>query len=139
MKTRVHDRISVVANDVISLWVYPRRKIIHHVMAAYCHGDRFRDALSRGTEAMLRHQATKWLSDDRANGALLAEDGRWAMTIWFPRARAAGLQHWSVVQPAKIIGQMNMTRFVRGSAMQGVNTRMFSDPDEAFTWLDIAG
>lgn len=131
-------KISIVDSDAISLWVYPGRQIIHHQMKAYCYGDKFREALTRGTEAMERHKATKWLSDDRANGALPVEDTDWAEKTWFPRTKAAGWRHWSVVQPEKVIGQINMARFVKKYAQLGINARMFSDPDEAFQWLDIA-
>lgn len=129
-------KVSIVDSDVISLWVYPGRQIIHHQMKTYCHGDKFRDALTKGTEAMERHKATKWLSDDRANGALPAEDADWAEKTWFPRTKTAGWRHWSVVQPEKLIGQINMSRFIKKYAQFGINARMFSDPDEAFKWLD---
>lgn len=134
----MYEKISLVDNDMISLWVYPRRGIIHHQMKGHCHGDRFRDTLTRGTEAMVQYKATKWLSDDRANSALLAEDATWGQTAWFPKTKAAGWRHWSVVQPAKVIGQMNMARFVKDYLQHGINARMFSDPDEAFTWLDMS-
>jgi hypothetical protein len=42
------------------------------------------------------------------------------------------------VQPAKIIGQVNMARFVKLYADLGINARMFGDPDEAMKWLDEA-
>lgn len=130
------DKISVVDNALISVWVYPARRMVHHLMKAYCHGDDFREALARGVEALERHRATKWLSDDRANGALPPEDEAWATKVWFPRARAAGWRHWAVVQPAKIIGQVNMGRFVKLYADTGIDARMFGDPDEAMAWLD---
>jgi hypothetical protein len=110
--------------------------MIHHRMKTYCHGEDFRDALVKGVEAMERHQAIKWLSDDRANGALVPEDTAWSIQHWFPRAKAAGWKHWSVIQPAKIIGQINMERALKDLAGQGINARMFGDPDEAMQWLD---
>jgi len=45
-------------------------------------------------------------------------------------------QHWAVVQPLKIIGQINMERFSKDYGRQGVNARLFSDPDAAMRWLD---
>lgn len=132
------NKISVVDNPLISVWAYPERKMIHHLMKAYCHGNEFREALTMGLEAMKLHRAIKWLSDDRANGALAPEDEAWATTTWFPQAKAAGWKHWAVVQPAKIIGQVNMARFVKLYADLGINARMFGDPDEAMKWLDEA-
>jgi hypothetical protein len=110
--------------------------MIHHRMKAYCHGAAFREALTKGLEAMERYRATKWLSDDRANGALLNEDSEWAIKVWSPRAMAAGWKHWAVVQPAQVIGQINLRKFIKGYADIGINARMFSDPDEAMKWLD---
>lgn len=132
------NKVSIVENDLIAVWVYPDRKMIHHMMKAYCFGPEFREALTRGLEAMELYRATKWLSDDRANGALPPEDGAWAGQEWSPRALAAGWKHWAVVQPAKIIGQINMERFVKDSAARGLNARMFGDPEEAMRWLDAA-
>jgi hypothetical protein len=130
------DKILVVDSSLISVWVYPERGMIHHVMKTYCHGDDFREALTRGVEAMELHQATKWLSDNRANGALPPEDAAWSAKNWFPRAKAAGWKHWSIVQPVKIIGQVNMARLVKQYGDLGINAQMFSDPDEAMAWLE---
>jgi hypothetical protein len=132
----VHDKILIVDNEAISLWVYPRRKMIHHQIKAHLHGMKFRDALTRGTEALVQYKATKWLSDDRGNAAVLAEDSSWAQLDWFPRTKASGWKHWAVVQPVKVIGQINMARFITECSQAGINGRMFSDPDKAFAWLD---
>jgi hypothetical protein len=128
--------VAVIDSPLISVWAYPDRKMIHHVMKAYCFGDEFRAALTRGVEAMERYQATKWLSDDRANGAVVPEDAEWSLQFWLPRARAAGWKHWGLVQPAKIIGQLNMQRAIKSFTDHGINTRAFSDPDLAMRWLD---
>jgi hypothetical protein len=129
-------RIVVVENKQITVWVYPDRGIVHHAMKGFCHGPEFREALSRGAEALATHRATKWLSDDRLNSALPRDDEEWAIANWFPQSRAAGWRHWAIVQPQKIVGQMNMERFRKMYADLGINAQMFSDPDEAFRWLD---
>jgi hypothetical protein len=131
------DKITVLDNDVISVWVYPARRMIHHRLKAYCFGETLREALNKGTEALDQHKATKWLSDDRNNGALTPEDTDWAEKTWFPKTKIAGWKHWSVIKPEKVIGQMNMSRFVKKFAERGINVQLFSDPDEAFRWLDV--
>jgi len=130
------NRILLVDNSLISVWIYPERELIHHQMKAFCFGPEFRDALTRGVEAMERHRAIKWLSDDRANDALSPDDSKWGTDVWFPRAKAAGWRHWALVQPKRILGQVNMARFVKMYAELGINARMFTDPDAALTWLD---
>ena len=130
------NKLLVADNELVTVWIYPERKMIHHVMKTYCHGQPLREALGKGVEAMEQYRATKWLSDDRANSALVPEDMEWANKIWFPQTKLAGWKHWSVVQPEKIIGQLNMARFVKMYAELGINARMFDDPDEAMAWLD---
>ena len=130
------NKLSVVDNRLITIWVYPERKMIHHQMKMYCHGDEFRDALMKGAEAMELYQATKWLSDDRVNGAITPEDQAWSSKHWIPRVKAAGWSYWAVVQPARLIGQSSIARFVEVCASFGVTARMFADPDEALRWLD---
>jgi hypothetical protein len=130
------DRVVLLDNKQVTVWVYPARGIVHHLMKAYCHGAEFREALSKGAEAMATHKGTKWLSDDRANGALPADDEQWAISTWFPASKAAGWKHWAIVQPQKLIGQMNMERFRKMYADLGINAQMFGDPDLAFSWID---
>jgi hypothetical protein len=132
----VHNKISIVDNDMIAVWVYPERRIIHHQMKSFCYGEKFYQALMKGAEALQQHRASKWLSDNRLNGALPAEDAEWTEKNWFPKVKAAGWKHWAVVQPEKIIGQINMSRFIKKYSQQGINARMFTDLDEAFRWLD---
>jgi hypothetical protein len=130
------NRILVVENGLLTLWVYPEKGLIHHQMKAYCHGDDFREGLTRGVEAMNQHRATKWLSDDRAHGPLPPDEEEWSNAVWFPRAKAAGWKHWAIVKPATIIGQVFMDRLARMYAEHGIRARMFADPDEAMRWLD---
>jgi len=63
---------------------YPDKKIIHHEMHKYTHGQIFRDALMAGLEAMKKYRAQKWLSDDRNNPALDTADTDWNMAHWLP-------------------------------------------------------
>jgi hypothetical protein len=128
--------ISVFDSSLISVWIYPARRLVHHQMKAYCFGAEFRGALTRGVEAMEQYGATKWLSDDRANGALQPEDQAWGHEVFFPRARAAGWRYWATVQPAKLIGQVNLARSVKQYMEWGIDARTFTDPDEAMRWLD---
>jgi hypothetical protein len=130
------NRLLVHDNDLITVWVYPDRKMLHHHMKSFCYGEALKEALIKGAEALEHYRATKWLSDNRANGAMVPEDAEWTNKVWFPRTRAAGWKHWSIVQPQKILGQMNIARVVKLYAEQGLNARMFDDPAEAETWLD---
>jgi hypothetical protein len=133
---REMDRIVVFENEKISVWCYPEKGIIHHQMHAVVYREPFREALSAGLDAMILHRATKWLSDDRANTALPPDDEEWATNTWFPQVRAAGWKYWAMVQPIKVVGQMNVARFVKMYSDLGITARIFTDPDEAFAWID---
>jgi hypothetical protein len=40
------------------------------------------------------------------------------------------------VQPTKIIGQVNVARFVKLYAELGIDAQLFGELDEAMRWLD---
>jgi hypothetical protein len=130
------NQILVADNALISVWVYPERKIIHHAMKAYCHGRILQESLTKGIEAMKLHRATKWLSDDRASGPVPKDDEEWAYKVWFPKAMAIGWKHWAILRPEKVIAQIKYARALKSWPDLGVNTQFFSDPDEAMKWLD---
>jgi hypothetical protein len=132
------NKVLIVEKPIVVVWVYPELRLIHHVMKAFCHGVEWRDVLMKCVDTMKSYKATKWLSDDRANGAVMREDQEWADREWFPKVRAAGWKHWAIVQPEKVIGQINMGRLTQKYLELGINARMFSDPDEAMTWIVAA-
>ena len=83
----------------MQVWCYPRKRIIHHQMRGPVLGRVFREALTAGVLAMNTHWCSKWLSDDRLNGALLPDDLKWAEEVWFPSAASAGWKYWALVMP----------------------------------------
>jgi hypothetical protein len=127
---------TIIDNRSARLVYHPDAGIIHHEFRMLMRGDAFREVLNRGLEALERYRATKWLSDDRRNSSLTADDSTWAETVWFPRAQAAGWKHWAIVLPENLVGQMNMKRFIEHNAAQGVNVRVFTDPDAGLRWLE---
>jgi hypothetical protein len=126
---------TIVTNEFATLLYHPQHKIVHHTFHQPVWGASFRDVLTRGVELLERRGATKWLSDDRANGALRPDDGKWAMEVWSRRAIAAGWKYWAIVMPDAGLGKANMRRFIREYADQGVTVQIFGSPEEALTWL----
>lgn len=129
------ERISVHESAEVSVWCYPQHGIIHHRMHSLCYGDALRAALFAGLDALERHGAVAWLSDDRVNAALAPGDEEWATREWFPRTRAAGWRLWALVKPQSAIGALTMSRYVKIYGDLGVEARFFIDPDPAFEWL----
>ena len=122
-------------NEVATLWYYPDEGIVHHHFKKYAYGSHFRDTLEKGSEIFEQRGADKWLSDDRNNGALRAEDGEWGESVWVPRVMAAGWKAWAMVLPEKVIGKMNAKKYIELNASRGITVEIFSDPDEALKWL----
>jgi len=126
---------AVIDNEFLTMWYYPEEKIVHHKFHKFVFGQAFRDALNAGVDVFTKNGAQKWLSDDRENGALEPADSDWAQKDWFPRVRKAGWKYWGLILPEKVVGQMNMQRFIKTYSDQGLTVKVFSNPDEALKWL----
>ncbi len=129
-------RNTLIENEYACLWHYPDEGIIHHRLLQPVFGDIFRNVLMTGLGVMRVHGARKWLSDDRGNSILSADDSAWSQEYWLPRALDAGWKYWAVLPPSRARGQLNMTRLMEFvGELSGVNIEIFSDPDEAWQWL----
>jgi hypothetical protein len=128
-------RSVVYAHPKITVWHYPTPGVIHHQVHAPCADQIFREALTAGTDAMMLRHADRWLSDDRANGPLTADDEDWATKVWFPRTQLAGWRYWAMVMPTQVLGQLDVMHYVELYRAQGIVTKVFDQPDEAFAWI----
>jgi len=128
--------VVVLDNENATLWFHEESKIIHHHFKKWVSGKDLRAVLDKGCEHVKNHGATKWLSDDRLNGALKPDDEEWSRTNWFPRTLKAGWKDWAVVLPEKLVGQMNLKRFTEDFGKAGINAQIFSDPELAKKWLE---
>jgi hypothetical protein len=127
---------TVLDNEYATLWFYDDKKIVHHKIKKYIHGEKLQQLLTTGYETLKASSGKKWLSDDTNNGALTKDDEAWAKANWFPTMVKAGWKYWAIVLPAQIIGQMNMKRFVDDYAKAGITVSVFSDSGQAMAWLE---
>jgi hypothetical protein len=127
----------VLDSDNVRLTYDPRNKIVQHEFRSFVHGAALRSVLEKGLEVMQTRGAHKWLSDDRGNGPVTTADGEWALHDWAPRVIAAGWKYWAVVLPEKVLGQMNMRRWIETYSKLGVVAQAFTDLEEARAWLRI--
>lgn len=130
--------LTLLENEFATLKLHQATGIVHHEFHKFIFGEAFRTVLTTGVEAMEKHKATKWLSDDRKNNALPQDDAEWAMTTWSTRTLNAGWKFWAVVLPQKVLGQMNMQRFIEMYKERGLEVRAFTDPALAMAWLEKA-
>ena len=102
----------------------------------HVYGQALQDGLTAGLALLRKHHACKWLSDDRNNGPISPKDAEWLSKVWEPQAIAAGWRFWALVQPMKVLGEMNMRRHVARIAGLGVTLRVFEEVPLAEAWLD---
>ena len=128
--------ITIMDNENISMWYYPESKILHHQVHQFFFGEAFREMMNKGVEVFQKYGAQKWLSDDREVSAWAKEDLEWGNEDWFPRVTQSGWKYWAIVLPEKIVGQMTVKKLADNYSARGVETRIFSSPDEARQWLE---
>jgi hypothetical protein len=78
----------------------------------------------------------RWLSDDRNNGAPAKEDVDQVGDDWRRQTFEANWKFWAIVQPKRVIAQMNMDEFKKMAEAGGLTVRTFEDPDDAMKWLE---
>lgn len=131
-----NEPIVVLDNVYATLRFHEAAKIIHHEMKQPIRAGAFQQLLTAGLELMRKHEAKKWLSDDRKNSVLEPDDETWARTVWFPQSQAAGWKYWAVCPPAeKVIGQLQINRHAKSYMQGGVEVQNFGDPSDALAWL----
>src|SRR4051812_16960888 len=95
----VFDTILVLDNDLISLWCYRNKFMVHQLVHRPVGGPPLRHALKMGTEALKANTSVRWLSDERNNGALTPDDMHYIPDVWFPEMLKAGWRYWAIVLP----------------------------------------
>ncbi len=128
-------RQTISETEYATLWYYPEDKIVHHQFHKFIHSDEFRKMLMNGVDVFKQYGADKWLSDDRLNGAMTAEDIQWGQDVWTPAVFAAGWKYWAIMMPDKVVGKMSMRRLIDQYSEMGVTVDIFDDTDEALKWL----
>lgn len=132
----MENRITLIENDYACLWYYPDVAIVHHKFLQPVSEDSFRNVLMTGLRLLKENGAQKWLSDDRNNSILSAEDSAWSQDYWLPLAYKAHWKYWALLPPAKARGQVNMKRLMEYIIEKyKVSAELFDDPEQAWQWL----
>jgi hypothetical protein len=128
--------ITIMNDANASMWYYPESKIVHHQMHQFFFGETFRSIMNKGIETLQKNGGHKWLADDRAVAAWAPEDMEWGNNDWFPRAVKAGWKYWAIIMPEKVVGKMTVKKLMDSYSARGVQTRVFSTPEEGKKWLE---
>jgi hypothetical protein len=132
-------RETIFEEDYANLYYYPEEKIVYHEFKPSIGGEGLKNTLNTGTELLRKHNAKKWLSDNRAIEAHTEEETKWINTHWLPDAIKAGWKVWALVVPQSVMARINMTEFVESFYEKGVRIMVFVDSEEAFDWLVKVG
>ena len=74
--------LPILDNEYATLWYHSDSRIVHHEIKQFISGQPLRSLLDEGFKALVRHRATKWLSDDRNCSTMLVDDEIWAKDVW---------------------------------------------------------
>ena len=80
------------------------------------------------------HQLKGMLGDETALPTIHAEDQRWIIANWFPRAQAAGLKAGASKRPCAYLGRLAIDA-MRTGAPTGLELRSFDKVEDAREWL----
>lgn len=129
------EKITIVENDLYSLYFHDEEKIVHHVMHKLIVGDPFKTLLTKGLHLLREKKAVKWLSDDKNNPRFSGVDYEWATKEWFPKVLAEGWKYWAVVLPEEIHAQMFLKHYSKLYSDFGLEVKLFTNHEDAFEWL----
>lgn len=131
----IEPKIVIHESKFATVWCYPTKRIIHHVLHQFFTGETFREILLKSAYAFDEYNCTKWLSDDRKFGAIHPDDKKWGDTVWRPLVMDAGWMYWAMVLPKRVVGQLNIQKMVDEYQELGVVCSFHHDPDDALAWL----
>ena len=125
-------------SEIMTVWYHHRWALVHHKVHRQVSpefGGAFMEALDKGSDALRRYQATKWLSDDRNHYVLPLEVQDWCQKEWFPKTKQAGWRYWAVVEPVDSLAKLNIARVATTFKSLGVCAKLFTTVDEGRAWL----
>lgn len=125
----------IFENEYATLMYHEKEKIVHHIFHQPVEGEYFRKTLLKGAELFKQMGATKWLSVDLKSSGLTKEDTEWGLSVWRPLILEAGWKYWAIVLPENIIGQIHLKNFSKIYTDEGVDVKLFTNPEKAYEWL----
>lgn len=135
MKQKELIKVTLLDNAIATLWYYPQLKVIHHKFHEGISGDRFREVLELGADLVSTEKCVKWLSDDRGNAALSAEDVLWVAGDWTTRMLDGGWKYWAILLPDLYLGKQSLMPIIHNYKKMGITVDVFEDAMSALTWL----
>lgn len=127
---------TIIHTNKASLYYHKDKNLIHHRFYSQLDSFHLRKILNQGVDLIHKHNSSKWLSDNREIGPHSEEDTLWINTDWLPRAIKAGWKYWALVVPDNFIARVNMQEFVDTFYNMGIRVMVFTEVDEAMSWIE---
>ncbi len=128
--------ITLIDNEYITMQYLEDRTTIYHVIHQPIGGQRLRDALMTGFNALHDYGATKWVSDDRKNGPMSVEDAQCNRENLNSALVGTQWRYWALVVPEQVVAAGSMASTMEELFESGLRMMVFSTVEEAFQWLD---
>jgi hypothetical protein len=128
--------VIIVDTEYMTLKYLKDKRIVCHTIHKPVSGQALREILYAGTETLIKYGASKWLSDDRRNGALFIDDCDWGFNDWCRRTVECGWKFWALVVPQRTSDAGSMIPLVDDLSLLGLRMMVFSAPDPALAWLE---
>ena len=127
--------IIIVSNDRITVEYLPDHKTIYHTVHKPIHGEALREVMYAGADYLEQNGVTKWLSDDRKNGAIPEEDAAWGKE-WNQHMIDCGWKYWANVIPAELHAAGSLQPAIEDLYARGLRMNVFTSVEQALEWLD---
>ncbi len=125
---------SLTNNPICSIHLDETVPCIAVAWKRYATSTQFRYVHESIIPLLKRHQVHLILDDDTLLPTIHAEDQRWVINDWMPRAAAAGLRAAVSIRPAAYFGRLAVER-IRSQTCSGVAMRCFDELKTAWRWL----
>lgn len=105
------------------------------VWRGYATSTQLRFVHERILELLEEHRVAKILGDNSGLPTVHADDQKWLIENWMPRAKAAGLRAAAAKQPVSYFGRLAINT-LHSAMPAGVIARSFGQLDDARRWLE---
>jgi hypothetical protein len=123
-----HPDVAVVTWD-------PQLEAVHVEWQGWASSTERAACLEAGLQALIEHQASRWLVDGRAMKVVKQADQDWIGQNWFPRVLAAGLRRMAIVEPVSGLARMNVGDILARVAGTTLEVQHFATVEAAQAWL----
>jgi len=108
-------------------------KILLKTVRGFVYGDEMETLFNAGYEKI--GNINRLFGNRELKPYYRKEDIDWINNDWLPGMLRAGWKYWAVIEPEHTPGKLSMRNFLDYYQEQGIELRIFNNPDDAIAWL----